>query len=126
MGERWHYGSLTLVYSPCHPGPCPPCTAMTPIMHCFCGSHSRQLRCVEADYSVRGYQCEETCGELLGCEKHKCQEKCHPGLCPPCPLEETQKCYCGKDEQTMPCGSGVGVTSGDHVGYHACKATCDR
>ncbi|KAI7878645.1 hypothetical protein K492DRAFT_132456 [Lichtheimia hyalospora FSU 10163] len=111
---------------PCHPGPCPPCTAMTPMMSCFCGNHSRQLRCVEADYSVRGYQCEDSCGELLGCEKHVCQEKCHPGLCPPCPLEEIQKCYCGKDEQTMPCGSGVGVTSGDHVGYHACKATCNR
>ncbi|KAI9274326.1 hypothetical protein BDA99DRAFT_431911 [Phascolomyces articulosus] len=111
---------------PCHPGPCPPCNAMGPTMFCFCGEHSRQARCVDTDYTVRGYSCEETCNELLGCEKHYCEDKCHLGLCKPCPIQEDQMCYCGKEERKATCGSGHGIVSGDHIGYYGCEDICNR
>ncbi|KAI9316413.1 hypothetical protein BX666DRAFT_1859237 [Dichotomocladium elegans] len=110
----------------CHPGPCPPCTAMAPPVTCYCGRHTRQVRCTEMDYSSRGYECEEQCAELLGCEKHVCQENCHKGVCPPCPIEEIQSCYCGKDERIVRCSTGTGVQSGDHVGFYQCENICER
>ncbi|KAI9484553.1 hypothetical protein BDB00DRAFT_129523 [Zychaea mexicana] len=111
---------------PCHPGPCPPCTAMGPTMFCFCGEHSRQTRCVDTDYTALGYSCDEVCGELLGCEKHLCEDKCHLGLCKPCSFQEKQMCYCGKHDRTAACGSERGILSGDHVGYYECDDICNR
>ncbi|KAI7853388.1 hypothetical protein BDC45DRAFT_511104 [Circinella umbellata] len=111
---------------PCHPGPCPPCNAMGPVMFCFCGEHSRQTRCIDTDYTVRGYSCKEKCNELLGCEKHYCEDECHLGLCKPCPIQEEQLCYCGKENRKGTCGSGRGIMSGDHIGYYDCEDICNR
>ncbi|KAI7868643.1 hypothetical protein BDF14DRAFT_542544 [Spinellus fusiger] len=110
---------------PCHPGPCSPCTAMGPLLTCFCGRHSRQTRCADTDYSVQGYQCEEVCGEVLGCEKHKCKDMCHSGLCSPCTVEEVQLCYCGRHERTSRCGSGKAIEIKGHVGHYSCGDVCD-
>ncbi|KAL1921835.1 uncharacterized protein VTP21DRAFT_10477 [Calcarisporiella thermophila] len=90
---------------PCHPGPCPPCTAMAPPVVCYCGKETFNLRCVDTDYST-GKSCDQVCGEMLGCEKHYCAQKCHPGLCPPCKIQETQSCYCGSHTRQALCGSG--------------------
>ncbi|KAI8141438.1 hypothetical protein BJV82DRAFT_670718 [Fennellomyces sp. T-0311] len=110
----------------CHPGPCPPCKALGPITHCFCGQHSRQVQCIDTDYSVLGYECEDVCGERLGCEKHNCEEKCHLGLCPPCTVQEEHKCYCGKHSREATCGSERGTPCGDHTGYFECDEICNR
>ncbi|KAJ2960802.1 hypothetical protein NQZ79_g3835 [Umbelopsis isabellina] len=111
---------------PCHPGPCPPCSAMSPVTSCFCGSETYQTRCVDTDYSSLGRSCGKVCGELLGCGKHSCKSECHAGLCPPCDVEEVQSCYCGKHERTAKCGSGSPVQSGNITGYYSCKATCNH
>ncbi|KAI9027601.1 hypothetical protein CLU79DRAFT_739911 [Phycomyces nitens] len=110
---------------PCHPGPCPPCTAMGPVLTCFCGRHTRQTRCVDTDYTTQAYRCEEVCGESLGCGKHECKETCHAGLCPPCTIEEVQLCYCGRHERIGRCGSGKAVEIKGHVGYYSCGDVCD-
>ncbi|CAM0140389.1 unnamed protein product [Umbelopsis sp. WA50703] len=112
---------------PCHPGPCPPCSAMSPVTSCFCGSETYQTRCVDTDYSSLGRSCGKVCGELLGCGKHACKSECHAGLCPPCDVEEVQSCYCGKHERKAKCGSGSPVQSGDITGPFACgKHFCTK
>ncbi|KAJ2520476.1 FKBP12-associated protein [Coemansia sp. RSA 2049] len=95
---------------PCHPGPCPPCTAMAPEQFCFCGRSSYQPRCGAGYDPVDGVRsCGTVCGETLGCGKHKCEQPCHPGLCRSCPNKEDQICYCGKQTRTASCGSGVAM-----------------
>ncbi|KAI9476112.1 MAG: hypothetical protein EXX96DRAFT_575824 [Benjaminiella poitrasii] len=110
---------------PCHPGPCPPCNSMGPVVTCYCGRISRQSRCVETDYSTKGFSCTDVCDELLGCGKHRCKEKCHVGICPPCELEEVQSCYCGRHERTSRCGSGKQLQLRGHIGYYNCTEKCD-
>ncbi|ORZ13043.1 hypothetical protein BCR42DRAFT_355261 [Absidia repens] len=111
---------------PCHPGPCPPCTSMGPTNVCFCGKDRRQARCVDTDYETNAYSCETVCDQRLGCGNHRCEEKCHGGLCPPCTVDEVhQQCYCGQSERTTRCGSGVSITAMDgRVGYYACEKLC--
>ncbi|KAI8359868.1 hypothetical protein EDC96DRAFT_513466 [Choanephora cucurbitarum] len=110
---------------PCHPGPCPPCDSMGPVLTCYCGQTTRQQRCIDTDYQTKGFSCLDLCDELLGCGKHRCQEACHAGLCPPCELEEIQSCYCGRHERTARCGNGQQIQIGGHVGYYSCQERCD-
>ncbi|CAG8480945.1 11485_t:CDS:10 [Cetraspora pellucida] len=119
---------------PCHPGPCPPCSAMGPIQHCFCGRQTYQLRCIEADHSG-GKSCESVCGNLLGCDKHYCKKKCHPGDCTRCEVIEIQNCYCGQTEREATCGEGMAIRcyGGESkkslqvwTGFFSCKERCNR
>ncbi|KAJ2852059.1 FKBP12-associated protein [Coemansia brasiliensis] len=123
----------------CHPGPCPPCTAMAPEQWCFCGRLSYQPRC-GADYDPTTCikSCGSICGDVLGCGRHKCEEPCHSGLCPPCPHKEEQQCYCGKHKRTVRCGAGnpqptfvVQEVDGKQVsieqtGHYDCGETCKQ
>ncbi|KAI7903173.1 uncharacterized protein BX663DRAFT_560725 [Cokeromyces recurvatus] len=110
---------------PCHPGPCPPCSSMGPVLTCYCGRTTRQSRCIETDYSTKGFSCADICDELLGCGKHRCEDECHAGICPPCELQEVQSCYCGRHERTARCGSGKQVQLRGHIGYYSCTEKCD-
>ncbi|CAG8492678.1 42168_t:CDS:2 [Gigaspora margarita] len=119
---------------PCHPGPCPPCSAMGPIQYCFCGRKTYQLRCIEIDHTA-GKSCEEVCGKLLGCGKHYCKEQCHPGDCAQCEVIELQKCFCGQTERDATCGDGAaihcyGEKTGESLqawtGFFSCKEKCNR
>ncbi|CAG8711686.1 18869_t:CDS:10 [Dentiscutata erythropus] len=119
---------------PCHPGPCPPCSAMGPIQYCFCGRKTYQLRCIEIDHTA-GKSCEEVCGKLLDCGKHYCKKKCHPGDCARCEVVELQKCYCGQTERDATCGDGVAFhcygektieSLQDWTGFFSCKEKCNR
>ncbi|KAB5593926.1 FKBP12-associated protein [Ceratobasidium theobromae] len=47
-----------------------------------------------------------------GCEKHTCQQECHPGPCSPCQIVDTARCYCGKHEKEMSCGAGSPMDCG--------------
>ncbi|KAG1123324.1 hypothetical protein G6F42_010657 [Rhizopus arrhizus] len=110
---------------PCHPGPCPPCSLMGPVTTCFCGTTTRQARCVDTDYSTKGFSCNEVCDELLGCGKHRCEQPCHAGVCAPCQVQEVQSCYCGRHERTARCGSGKQVQLRGHIGHYSCAEKCD-
>ena len=35
--------------------------------------------------------------------KHRCDAQCHPGDCPPCPLETKKRCRCGANTLTVNC-----------------------
>ncbi|KAJ2162099.1 FKBP12-associated protein [Coemansia sp. RSA 552] len=124
---------------PCHPGPCPPCTAMAPEQFCFCGQFSYQPRCGAKYDPVDGVKsCGAVCGEMLGCGKHACEQPCHSGLCQPCAEEEEQLCYCGKHSRTAKCGAGRPIptfitkdTGDDKVtepatGHYACDGVCSK
>ncbi|RCI06222.1 FKBP12-associated protein, partial [Rhizopus stolonifer] len=110
---------------PCHPGPCPPCNSMGPVLTCYCGQTTRQQRCLDTDYSTKGFSCTDTCDELLGCGKHRCQQECHAGICPPCDIQEVQSCYCGRHERTARCGSGKQIQMRGHIGHYSCAEKCD-
>ncbi|CAL9729992.1 FKBP12-associated protein 1 [Monosporozyma unispora] len=92
----------------CHLGPHPECMRMITIT-CQCGKHSKEIPCFQ-NKRQRGEQkfhCDEPCGLLLPCGIHKCQRKCHNGLCGSC--KETLnadeatgvkiQCYCGQHQK---------------------------
>ncbi|ORX66191.1 hypothetical protein DL89DRAFT_295686 [Linderina pennispora] len=112
---------------PCHPGPCPPCTEMAPEQSCYCGRLVYQPKCGSSyDPELNVKSCGNICDEMLGCGKHRCDKPCHPGLCPPCPRDEQQMCYCGSHTRTAKCGAGrvqttfVSGMDGPQTGFYSC------
>ncbi|CAG8564166.1 13422_t:CDS:2 [Ambispora gerdemannii] len=116
----------------CHPGPCPPCSAMGPKTTCWCGLQTFQKRCVDTDYTEK-LSCGEKCGQVLECGSHYCQRPCHGDPCNTCTEIETQLCYCGKNERVANCGDGNVFRStsnreGDReywIGHFECETLCD-
>uniref|UniRef100_A0A7S3DER7 R3H domain-containing protein n=1 Tax=Palpitomonas bilix TaxID=652834 RepID=A0A7S3DER7_9EUKA len=89
----------------CHPGPCPGCNRLHPDpVRCHCGRNSCMRRCGELNTP---FECGEVCGKMLRCGKHKCEQSCHAGPCPPCTRQEPQKCFCGSTAAMKPCGDGL-------------------
>ncbi|SZE99651.1 unnamed protein product [Blumeria hordei] len=88
--------------SVCHAGPCLPCEQMGPSLSCFCGREEKATRCTETNYED-GWSCEQICGDLLACGKHRCQRRCHKGLCGSCELPIESSCYCGRLTKMLPC-----------------------
>lgn len=82
----------------CHPGPHPVCGAIGPKVKCFCGIEEAQGPCITTQYD--GWSCGSVCNELLPCGKHRCQRKCHNGLCYDCDVQVTGTCYCGETTTT--------------------------
>ncbi|CAI2162145.1 13798_t:CDS:2 [Funneliformis geosporum] len=117
----------------CHPGPCPPCSAMAPTQYCYCGRKTFRLRCIDTDYD-NGKSCGEICGQLLGCGKHSCEKECHDETCPKCNIIEIQKCYCGQTEREARCSDGIAIhcyeecngESSTWTGFFSCKNACSR
>ncbi|OCH93354.1 hypothetical protein OBBRIDRAFT_328385 [Obba rivulosa] len=124
---------------PCHPGPCPPCQVTTR-MPCHCGSRILSFRCASLLPSLAQKRaeaqlsCGKTCGQLLGCGKHTCEDACHTGPCKPCTAREKVRCYCGREEREVGCGEGEvresevleGGEEKKWVGRFQCENTCDR
>lgn len=54
--------------------------------------------------------CTRTCGRLLKCGTHTCQELCHKGACGSCPeaIFDEISCHCGRTvlQPPLPCGTG--------------------
>ena len=86
----------------CHAGPCPPCTHVGPVQSCFCGKSATSRRCVDTKYDS-GWSCGEVCGDLMPCGEHTCPQPCHEGLCGACKTEVDARCYCGKEQHSIPC-----------------------
>ncbi|GAO47095.1 hypothetical protein G7K_1307-t1 [Saitoella complicata NRRL Y-17804] len=115
---------------PCHAGPCPPCTAMGPVQTCFCGKHTKQVRCVDTDYE-KGYGCGERCGELMACGEHECERDCHEGLCGSCTAVSEEMCYCGKEVKGVACGERLDDRTSrkdgeEWCGKWECQNACER
>jgi len=107
----------------CHPGPCPTCKVKVPDGRCHCGRTSYPLRCGEFD---KGRACEATCGRLLGCGLHRCEDQCHREACSPCAQTFERECYCGRSHQVLACGSGKEIKTGDRAGFYSCEKVCGR
>ncbi|ORY82511.1 hypothetical protein BCR37DRAFT_357681 [Protomyces lactucae-debilis] len=118
---------------PCHPGPCPPCQQMGTAQQCFCGKHVVQKRCINTDYTLGSWSCQEVCGEIMPCDEHHCERACHPGLCGACNVPLEQACRCGKHTKAVRCSdmaSGSVWTCQDscgmlfECGIHQCEEQC--
>ena len=109
----------------CHPGPCPPCAAMGPLKHCWCGRATYRLRCGQQD---DGQSCGQSCGKSLNCSRHKCLLTCHSNACSPCSQQVDQKCYCGKTTATRTCGAQDEHedTSSGESRFFSCHTPCDH
>lgn len=109
----------------CHSGECPPCPK-TRIAKCECGMEESQIKCVEEKY-----HCDRICGKALSCGNHTCEIVCHTGECPPCPMEGSRSCHCGKvlfenlscDEATPSCEDTCNKPLHCY-GNHRCNRRC--
>lgn len=79
----------------CHLGPHPTCMRMVQVK-CNCGKKNKSVFCHEAGKFVDSFICDSPCGLTLPCGIHKCQRKCHSGICGECPesIYGTINCYC--------------------------------
>ncbi|XP_077301482.1 NF-X1-type zinc finger protein NFXL1 [Arctopsyche grandis] len=108
----------------CHPGSCPPCPKMINML-CNCKqSDPKPVRC-----SVHNWSCTKTCNKILTCNLHKCEEKCHPGECEPCPKTSLQTCQCKKFTVQRPCADSewrCDTVCGKPFacGFHKCEEIC--
>lgn len=60
------------------------------------------------------HECDLICGKILSCGNHRCEERDHKGVCPPCLRSsfEEMVCYCGRTilEPPIPCGTEIRCT----------------
>jgi transcriptional repressor NF-X1 len=110
----------------CHPGSCPPCNVAVPI-RCYCGKENRRVPCSVLPRS--NFACEGACDRLLNCLSHSCEQPCHPGPCAKCALDVSMKCFCGKEERSVKCGSKRLICSKTcgrllDCGKHTCAKVC--
>jgi len=127
-------------------GPCPPCYQVhRPPQPCFCGKETRLIKCADFDPESTGWSCGQPCSSPLTCNiglldegvrRHTCQETCHPGSCPPCQIQETVSCFCGKHLKDIRCSdikeppkpSRIidGNVSRSCLGFYQCEEVCGR
>eukprot|EP01102_Stenamoeba_stenopodia_P016353 TRINITY_DN5713_c0_g1_i1.p1 TRINITY_DN5713_c0_g1~~TRINITY_DN5713_c0_g1_i1.p1 ORF type:complete len:1139 (-),score=226.25 TRINITY_DN5713_c0_g1_i1:86-3502(-) len=107
----------------CHPGPCPPCSAVGEPKPCFCGKTKFPLRCGEL---YKGKSCGGPCGRTRACGLHFCDDICHPGPCADCKVKFSQECYCGRKREERYCGSGQLDSLEGREGTFSCEETCNR
>lgn len=74
----------------CHDGKCKPCEILKDVS-CYCGKKSKTLPCSKT------FSCEDFCGKMLECGKHKCEKVCHIDDCSKCetPVLPSERCHCG-------------------------------
>ena len=88
----------------CHSGDCEPCELVpSRVSTCPCGKQeidpNSRKSCLDPIPA-----CDEVCGAILECG-HSCRAKCHAGACPPCDIQLSVTCRCGRtDDLTIACG----------------------
>ncbi|KAK7499323.1 hypothetical protein BaRGS_00009298 [Batillaria attramentaria] len=128
---------------PCHPGDCGLCPLLPQqVTHCCCG----QTPLGELDVPQRNGcldplpTCDKTCNKPLPCgpadDPHKCQQKCHEGLCGDCEGITELTCVCGANKKEFSCKELAQFTASEPFkcerrcnkkrmcGRHKCNETC--
>ncbi|XP_056631026.1 protein shuttle craft [Diorhabda sublineata] len=90
----------------CHEGSCEMCTTdVNNIRTCPCGRTrltKERLSCLDPIPC-----CDKVCGKVFKCGQpnmpHRCENNCHEGSCPTCPLTTVIKCRCGHMDKEIPC-----------------------
>lgn len=106
----------------CHPGPCPPCTALAPPQSCPCGKTTTTRRCSEQGKDARS--CGQQCGRPLPCGRHDCLQICHEGVCEPCGVLFEAKCFCGRREEGLRCWQIEPPGKINPGGVFSCEMQC--
>ena len=113
---------------PCHQGPCNQCSTDVHIQSCPCGNKKLAELLEKPRESCLDPipTCNNTCGKLLHCKQHFCQEICHTGQCKDCTKETVTACRCGLKQVTMKClelrpSESSGITAKEPL----CTTLCD-
>ncbi|GBG58949.1 hypothetical protein CBR_g24300 [Chara braunii] len=121
----------------CHPGPCGDCRLLPSLLlRCPCGKE--EIKNLLGGMDRKGCldpvpTCEGVCEKLLACGKHRCEQTCHNGACPPCEVPMEQKCRCVLAVRIVPCFQldvGTVFTCDRKCGKlkncrrHRCSAVC--
>ncbi|KAJ3264310.1 FKBP12-associated protein [Chytriomyces hyalinus] len=118
----------------CHPGPCEKCDLTAPEMECFCGKVILRFKCADVEERM-DLSCGQTCGKLLDCGKHTCENACHEGSCDSCPIRVERDCECGKCTTTIGCAAETRneIFQCDEIclvpfpcGLHVCEEVCHK
>ncbi|PFX24867.1 Transcriptional repressor NF-X1 [Stylophora pistillata] len=89
---------------------CPGCQNITQeiptVYKCFCG------KVVAPEWRRHEGLTPHSCGEICGKQRdslcqHRCNQLCHPGPCPSCPVMITKACSCGKTKNHIRCGQAT-------------------
>ncbi|KAA1473096.1 hypothetical protein DENSPDRAFT_822377 [Dentipellis sp. KUC8613] len=99
--------------SPCHLGPCPPCTIPL-VRPCRCGATTREVPCYEAG-AHEEILCDRPCGALRACGRHQCTRLC-------CPLAALANSGKGKGKRRAVKEAEVV----DEAGWHECDLVCGK
>ncbi|EGR34085.1 transcription factor family protein, putative [Ichthyophthirius multifiliis] len=88
---------------------------------CYCGKKNQETLCGEENFS-----CNDVCGKSLDCGNHKCQQKCHKGLCTPCQLlpEDVDTCPCGQSSLLILAGGNFREKCTDPI--PTCTSICNK
>lgn len=98
----------------CHPGPCPPCSAVVN-RTCACGKESKAVKCSITEVM----KCEKVCGKVLNCGKHFCKATCHSGSCDPCEEIVVKECYGSHEKKEVKCGCAESFSKS-----YSCEKPC--
>lgn len=100
---------------------CPGCQNLAQeiptVYRCFCG------KVLDPVWKRHEGLTPHSCGELCGKQRterpcsHRCNQLCHPGPCPSCPVMVTKQCACGKTNNRVRCGQASVVV---------CKQVCNK
>ncbi|ESN99996.1 hypothetical protein HELRODRAFT_83646, partial [Helobdella robusta] len=101
---------------PCHPGPCPPCTAMVNVA-CDCGKMKVNVKCSTA----QNIKCQDACNRVLNCGQHHCGQSCHKPPCHSCQVKVERSCHCGQLNKQVLCGS-----SEYFISSYSCGQQCNK
>ncbi|XP_076446589.1 NF-X1-type zinc finger protein NFXL1-like [Babylonia areolata] len=93
----------------CHPGACPPCSAMVR-MRCHCNAVVKHIPCHEwqaasTDRRNSLKSCGGPCPKMMTCN-HQCPDMCHSGSCPDastCDKKVYLRCACKRRKKEARC-----------------------
>ncbi|GLC51639.1 hypothetical protein PLESTB_000524100 [Pleodorina starrii] len=108
----------------CHAGKCGSCP-FSGVRTCPCGKKTYDgMSCADKVPS-----CGETCGKLLPCGVHRCNDRCHQGDCTAqCRGPALKTCRCGKSQKEVLCFQEFTCerrcTQMRACGRHPCKRRC--